>query len=48
MVLTVFSTDCLWELAAGELRDRDREGGYDGGGETERSVFLMGSKAGVR
>uniref|UniRef100_A0A3P8UZ96 Cytoplasmic dynein 2 light intermediate chain 1 n=1 Tax=Cynoglossus semilaevis TaxID=244447 RepID=A0A3P8UZ96_CYNSE len=47
MVLTVFSTDCLWELAAGELRDREREGGYDGGGETERSVFLMGSKAGV-
>ncbi|XP_008319860.2 cytoplasmic dynein 2 light intermediate chain 1 [Cynoglossus semilaevis] len=45
-VMAKTNTDCLWELAAGELRDREREGGYDGGGETERSVFLMGSKAG--
>uniref|UniRef100_A0A8C4NWS4 Cytoplasmic dynein 2 light intermediate chain 1 n=1 Tax=Dicentrarchus labrax TaxID=13489 RepID=A0A8C4NWS4_DICLA len=42
------SSDTLWELAAAEVRSRETEGGEEDGGETvsERSVFLMGSKAG--
>ena len=45
------SSDTLWELAAAEVLSRETEGGEEDGGETavsERSVFLMGSKAGVR
>ncbi|XP_038592970.1 cytoplasmic dynein 2 light intermediate chain 1 [Micropterus salmoides] len=40
------SSDTLWELAAAEVRET--EGGEEDGGETvsERTVFLLGSKAG--
>lgn len=43
------SSDTLWELAAAEVQSREGGGGEEDGGETvnERSVFLMGSKAGV-
>lgn len=43
------SSDTLWELAASEVHSRETEGGEEDGGDTvsERSVFLMGSKAGV-
>ncbi|XP_054455751.1 cytoplasmic dynein 2 light intermediate chain 1 [Anoplopoma fimbria] len=42
------SSDTLWEQAAAEVHSRDPEGGEEDGGETvsERTVFLMGSKAG--
>ncbi|KAM8738996.1 cytoplasmic dynein 2 light intermediate chain 1 [Acanthopagrus schlegelii] len=42
------SSDTLWELAAAEVHSRETEGGEEDGGDTvsERSVFLMGSKAG--
>uniref|UniRef100_A0A3B5AYK8 Cytoplasmic dynein 2 light intermediate chain 1 n=1 Tax=Stegastes partitus TaxID=144197 RepID=A0A3B5AYK8_9TELE len=42
------SSDTLWELAAAEVHSRESGGGEEDGGETvsERSVFLMGSKAG--
>uniref|UniRef100_A0A3Q1AN13 Cytoplasmic dynein 2 light intermediate chain 1 n=1 Tax=Amphiprion ocellaris TaxID=80972 RepID=A0A3Q1AN13_AMPOC len=42
------SSDTLWELAAAEVQSREGGGGEEDGGETvsERSVFLMGSKAG--
>ncbi|XP_042289151.1 cytoplasmic dynein 2 light intermediate chain 1 [Thunnus maccoyii] len=42
------SSDTLWELAATEVQNRDTGGGEEDGGETvsERTVFLMGSKAG--
>lgn len=47
--LVLVSSDTLWELAAAEVQSRESGGGEEGG-ETvnERSVFLMGSKAGVR
>lgn len=40
----------LWELAAAEVHSRETEGEEVDGGEvvSERSVFLMGSKEGVR
>lgn len=40
----------LWELAAAEVQSRETEGEEVDGGEvvSERSVFLMGSKEGVR
>lgn len=43
------SSDTLWELAAAEVHSREPEGGEEDGGDTvsERTVFLMGSKAGV-
>nr|XP_046258756.1 cytoplasmic dynein 2 light intermediate chain 1 isoform X1 [Scatophagus argus] len=42
------SSDTLWELSAAEIHSRETEGGEEDGGETvsERTVFLMGSKAG--
>ncbi|XP_072246807.1 cytoplasmic dynein 2 light intermediate chain 1 isoform X1 [Leuresthes tenuis] len=42
------SSDTLWELAAAEVQSRESGGGEEDGGETvsERTVFLMGSKAG--
>ncbi|KAI3363371.1 hypothetical protein L3Q82_011991, partial [Scortum barcoo] len=42
------SSDTLWELAAAEVQSREAERGEQEGGEavSERSVFLMGSKAG--
>ncbi|XP_070772428.1 cytoplasmic dynein 2 light intermediate chain 1 [Enoplosus armatus] len=42
------SSDTLWEQAAAEVRGGETEGGEEDGGEavSERSVFLMGSKAG--
>uniref|UniRef100_A0A8C5HAF4 Cytoplasmic dynein 2 light intermediate chain 1 n=1 Tax=Gouania willdenowi TaxID=441366 RepID=A0A8C5HAF4_GOUWI len=44
------STDTLWEQAAAEVRGREGESRGADGGESvsERTVFLMGSKAGVR
>uniref|UniRef100_A0A672JRY4 Dynein, cytoplasmic 2, light intermediate chain 1 n=1 Tax=Salarias fasciatus TaxID=181472 RepID=A0A672JRY4_SALFA len=44
------SPDTLWEQAAAEVQSRERGDGERDGGEalSERSVFLMGSKAGVR
>ncbi|XP_054885868.1 cytoplasmic dynein 2 light intermediate chain 1 isoform X2 [Poeciliopsis prolifica] len=42
------SSDTLWELAAAEVQRQQSEAGEGPGGETvcERSVFLIGSKAG--
>ncbi|XP_068597292.1 cytoplasmic dynein 2 light intermediate chain 1 [Brachionichthys hirsutus] len=42
------SSDTLWELAAEEVRSREAEDGEEESGGTlvERTVFLMGSKAG--
>ncbi|XP_013887737.1 cytoplasmic dynein 2 light intermediate chain 1 isoform X2 [Austrofundulus limnaeus] len=43
------SSDTLWELAAAEVQSRESGAGEEDGGETsvcERTVFLMGSKAG--
>ncbi|XP_049456398.1 cytoplasmic dynein 2 light intermediate chain 1 [Epinephelus fuscoguttatus] len=42
------SSDTLWEQAAAEVHSRETDGGEEDGGETvsERTVFLMGSKAG--
>lgn len=44
------SSDTLWEVAAAEVHrretDRDEYGGVEVAGE--RTVFVMGSKAGVR
>ncbi|KAM4590837.1 cytoplasmic dynein 2 light intermediate chain 1 isoform 2-T2 [Odontesthes bonariensis] len=42
------SSDTLWELAAAEVQNRESGCGEEDGGETvsERTVFLMGSKAG--
>ena len=37
-------SESLWELAAAEVRVQESEGGEAAG---ERSVFLIGSKAGV-
>lgn len=47
--LVFVSSDTLWEQAAAEVHRREAEGGEEDGGETvsERTVFLMGSKAGV-
>eukprot|EP00064_Thunnus_orientalis_P004466 superscaffoldBa00000406_g4478 len=44
------NSDTLWELAATEVQNRDTGGGEEDGGETvsERTVFLMGSKAGPK
>ncbi|XP_026212675.1 cytoplasmic dynein 2 light intermediate chain 1 [Anabas testudineus] len=46
--MSKLSSDTLWELAAAEVQSRESGGGEEDGGETvnERSVFLMGSKAG--
>ncbi|XP_033469354.1 cytoplasmic dynein 2 light intermediate chain 1 [Epinephelus lanceolatus] len=42
------SSDTLWEQAAAEVHSRETDGGEEDRGETvsERTVFLMGSKAG--
>ncbi|XP_061767165.1 cytoplasmic dynein 2 light intermediate chain 1 isoform X1 [Nerophis ophidion] len=42
------SSDKLWELAAAEVQSVENGGSEEGGGEAvgERTVFLMGSKAG--
>ncbi|XP_061915043.1 cytoplasmic dynein 2 light intermediate chain 1 isoform X2 [Entelurus aequoreus] len=42
------SSDKLWELAAAEVQSVENGGAEEGGGEAvgERTVFLMGSKAG--
>ncbi|XP_071393788.1 cytoplasmic dynein 2 light intermediate chain 1 [Centroberyx affinis] len=40
------SSDTLWELAAAEVQSRESGDGEEDGGESERTVFLMGSKAG--
>lgn len=47
--LVFVSSDTLWEQAAAEVHSRETDGGEEDGGETvsERTVFLMGSKAGV-
>lgn len=47
--LVFVSSDTLWELAAEEARGQGAGGGQEAGGEadSERSVFLIGSKAGV-
>jgi len=55
----ILSTDTLWDLAAAEVLHRERgAGGEDGGGDggggggeeaavSERTIFIVGSKAGV-
>ncbi|KAM7385369.1 hypothetical protein PAMP_001456 [Pampus punctatissimus] len=47
-VMPKISSDTLWELAAAEVQNRDTRCGEEDGGEpvSERTVFLMGSKAG--
>lgn len=53
------STDTLWDLAADEVRARERRNGHDpddddednkedGHAPCERTVFFMGSKTGVK
>ncbi|XP_034040747.1 cytoplasmic dynein 2 light intermediate chain 1 [Thalassophryne amazonica] len=46
--MPVEGSDSLWDLAAAEVRSRERGGGEEDGGEavSERTVFLMGSKNG--
>lgn len=48
---TLSSTDKLWDLAAAEVQSQERSAGEDAGAGAEaggeRTVFLMGSKAGV-
>ncbi|KAM6997247.1 cytoplasmic dynein 2 light intermediate chain 1 [Tautogolabrus adspersus] len=46
--MSKISSDTLWELAAAEVRSSETGGGEEDGVETvsERTVFLMGSKAG--
>ncbi|XP_028323898.1 cytoplasmic dynein 2 light intermediate chain 1 [Gouania willdenowi] len=48
MLMPKISTDTLWEQAAAEVRGREGESRGADGGESvsERTVFLMGSKAG--
>ncbi|XP_028278955.1 cytoplasmic dynein 2 light intermediate chain 1 isoform X2 [Parambassis ranga] len=47
-VMPKISSDTLWEQAAAEVHSLDRGGKEEDGGETvtERTVFLIGSKAG--
>lgn len=41
------SSDSLWEQAAAEVQSLEAAGGEEEEAVSERTVFLMGSKAGV-